>query len=221
MHLIHASIPGAFSVSPFPSTPTSLSPRTAPAPTWARCLCTSFRLTSYLSSTYTLRHTTAIPQPLCKSIRYALFSSRRRGTPSSLVARWECALQSGRGGTPSSRRRGTPSSTLERTLPTRNQRSLVSAILSRPKEPLARSRKKYSAHPQRSVSHRESARRQSRLSRLDARLSLSHAPRPGAASRFKQFYSVDRLLPHRHPHLAFLWNLHSRRAGRRRSHRHF
>src|SRR5213083_1721690 len=152
MYLIHASIPGAFSVSPFPSTPTSLSPRTAPAPTWARCLCTSFRLTSFLSFAYTLRHTTAIPQPLCKSIRYALFSSRRRGTPSS---------------------------TLERTLPTRNQRSLVSAILSRPEEPLARSRKKYSAHPQRSVSHRESARRQSRLSRLDARLSLSHAPRPG------------------------------------------
>src|SRR5207245_297126 len=54
---------------------------------------------------------------------------------------------------------------------------------------------------------------------LDYRCSMR--PRRVAASRFTHFYAVDCPLPHRHLHLAFLWNLHSRSAGRRRSHRHF
>src|SRR5205807_501430 len=89
------------------------------------------------------------------------------------------------------------------------------------RDPLARSRKKYPADPQRPIPHRESSRRQSRLSRFDARLSSSHAPRFGAPSRSQQFHPVDRLVPHRHPHFAFLWNLHPRCAGRRRSDSHF
>src|SRR6266568_6801050 len=89
------------------------------------------------------------------------------------------------------------------------------------RSPLARSRQKYPADPQRSLPHRESPRRQPRLSRLDARLSLSIAPCPGAASRFEQFYPVDCLVPRRHAHSSFLWNLHSRRAGRRWPYRHF
>src|SRR5207302_3301140 len=89
------------------------------------------------------------------------------------------------------------------------------------RNPLARSRQKYSAHPHRAISHRESPRRQPRLSRLDARLSLSDAPHPCASSRPEPFYPVDRLFPHRHSYSSFLWNLHSRRAGRRRAHRHF
>src|SRR6267142_621746 len=83
------------------------------------------------------------------------------------------------------------------------------------------SRQKYSAHPHRPVSHRQSSGRQPRVSRLDARLSSSFAPHPGAPGRSEQFYPVDCLVPHRHPHSAFLWNLHSRRAGRRRPDRHF
>src|SRR5882762_6384671 len=83
------------------------------------------------------------------------------------------------------------------------------------------SRQKYSAHPHRPVSHRQSSGRQPRVSRLDARLSSSFAPHPGAPGRSEQFYPVDCLVPHRHPHFAFLWNLYSRSAGRRRSQRYF
>src|SRR4029077_10852793 len=83
------------------------------------------------------------------------------------------------------------------------------------------SRQKYPAHPHRPVSHRQSSRRQSRVFRPHARVSSSCAPRPGASGRSEQFYLADSLVPHRHPHSAFIWNLHSRRAGWRRPDRHF
>src|SRR6266550_799692 len=89
------------------------------------------------------------------------------------------------------------------------------------RSPLAGSRQEYPADPQRLVSHRESPRRQPRLSRLDARVSSSGAPGLGVPGRSEQFYPADCLVPHRNAHSAFLWNLHSRCAGRRWSHRHF
>src|SRR6266850_2907459 len=87
--------------------------------------------------------------------------------------------------------------------------------------PLARSRQEYPADSQRLVSNRESPRRQPRLPGLDARISGLRTQNPRAPCRDEQLRTVDCLVSRRHSHSAFLWNLYSRCAGRRRSDRHF
>src|SRR2546429_5328284 len=73
------------------------------------------------------------------------------------------------------------------------------------------------ADPERAFSHRQSARRQPRLSGTHARLPNLSAPRSGAPSGCQQLYSAHRLFHGRHTHPELLRHLYSRRAGWRRS----
>src|SRR5713101_6865329 len=88
------------------------------------------------------------------------------------------------------------------------------------RSPFAGSRQKYPADPQRPVSHRESLRRQPRLSRPDAGLSRRRAQNPRPPRRHQQLCPFDRFLSDWHAHPALFWDLHPRRASRRRPHRH-
>src|SRR5229473_2070044 len=86
---------------------------------------------------------------------------------------------------------------------------------------LARSRQKCPADSQRAVSHRESGWRQPRLSRFDARVSRFYTQDSRPPGRNEQLRPFDCFFSRRHAHSAFLWDFHSRRAGRWRPDRHF
>src|SRR5882762_3422937 len=86
---------------------------------------------------------------------------------------------------------------------------------------LARSRQKCPADSQRAVSHRESGWWQPRLSRFDARVSRFYTQDSRPPGRNEQLRPFDCFFSRRHAHSAFLWDFHSRRAGRWRPDRHF
>src|SRR5713226_57921 len=91
-----------------------------------------------------------------------------------------------------------------------------SAILAHPEELVARSRQKHFADPERTLPHRESARRQSHFSVVDSPLSGRSAPGIGAPGGGEQLFLARRIFLDRHAHSELLRDFHSCSAGRRR-----